>query len=101
MENWIWVLGGVVLGGAVGLAAYVWDAMDGQVDMIGGVIHRPVLTVGLAVLSLETLAWAFELVSGYFVLGGLLGLVAQGVIAFMAHLAAPIIKAFLPKPAIP
>ena len=99
MNTALWILGAMALGGGLGAINYMWDALDGDVKMLGGFLFSGVVTWGFLLVALEVLAWAFELVPGIFVIGGLLGLFVEAVVAFVLHLAFPLVKAFLPKPA--
>jgi len=99
MNKALWILGGIALGLGIGFVTYLWDALDGKVNMLMGFVHDTTWVVGMLVLALEVLAWAFELVPGAFVVGGLIALVVELLTAFVLHLAFPLLKAFLPKPA--
>ena len=98
MEKALWIVGGMAGGVALGVVTYLWDALDGNVNFVMGWIHEKALTWGMLLLSLEVLAWAFEVVPGWLVIGGLLGLVAQVITALVMSLAAPLVKAILPPP---
>lgn len=64
------MFGMFTLGGIIGAAVYLFDDDDGIVVFYGNVFHSKAVWPLLLVIGLS-IAWAFYLVSGAIVLGGL------------------------------